>query len=131
MTTAAATLDRVDPAPAIAEARALLGERLSTAQAVREQHGQDVTYHAGHAPDAVAFARSTEEVAELVRICASHRTPVIAFGTGTSLEGHIAALRGGISIDLSGLDRVIEVNAEDLDCRVEAGMTRKTLNAEL
>jgi D-lactate dehydrogenase (cytochrome) len=131
MTTAAATLDRVDPAPAIAEARALLGERLSTAQAVREQHGKDVTYHAGHAPDAVAFARSTEEVAELVRICASHRTPVIAFGTGTSLEGHIAALRGGISIDLSGLDRVIEVNAEDLDCRVEAGMTRKTLNAEL
>ena len=131
MTTAAATLDRVDPAPAIAEARALLGERLSTAQAVREQHGKDVTYHAGHAPDAVAFARSTEEVAELVRICASHRTPVIAFGTGTSLEGHIAALRGGISIDLSGLDRVIEVNAEDLDCRVEAGVTRKPLNAEL
>ena len=131
MTTAAATLDRVDPAPAIAEARALLGKRLSTAQAVREQHGKDVTYHAGHAPDAVAFARSTEEVAELVRICASHRTPVIAFGTGTSLEGHIAALRGGISIDLSGLDRVIEVNAEDLDCRVEAGVTRKALNAEL
>ena len=131
MTTAAATRDRIDPAPAIAEARAFLGERLSTAQAVREQHGKDVTYHAGHAPDAVAFAKSTEEVAELVRICARHRTPVIAFGTGTSLEGHIAALRGGISIDLSGLDRVLEVNAEDLDCRVEAGVTRKALNAQL
>jgi D-lactate dehydrogenase (cytochrome) len=131
MTTAAPTLDRIDPAPAIAEARALLGERLSTAQAVREQHGKDVTYHAGRAPDAVAFAQSTEDVAELVRICARHRTPVIAFGTGTSLEGHIAALQGGISIDLSRLDRVLEVNAEDLDCRVEAGVTRKALNARL
>jgi D-lactate dehydrogenase (cytochrome) len=130
MSTAAARR-RTDPEPAIAEARALLGERLSTAEAVRAQHGKDVTYHEGHPPDAVAFARSTEEVAALVAICARHRTPVVAYGTGTSLEGHIAALEGGLSIDLSGLDRVLEVNAADLDARVEAGVTRKALNAHL
>ena len=70
-------------------------------------------------------------MAEIVRVCAAHGMPVIAFGTGTSLEGHIAALEGGVSIDLSGMDRVLEVNAEDLDCRVEAGVTRKALNAHL
>ena len=92
---------RPDPKPAIAAIAARLGERLSTAPAVREQHGKDVTYHEGHAPDAVAFPRSTEEVAEIVRICAAHGTPVIAFGTGTSLEGHFAAVEGGVTIDLS------------------------------
>ena len=76
--------------------RALLGERLSTSAAVREQHGRDESYHATHAPDAVAFAQSTEEVAEIVRLCAAAKRPVIPFGTGTSLEGHVAALRGGI-----------------------------------
>jgi D-lactate dehydrogenase (cytochrome) len=126
-----ATLTRPDPAPALVELRTLLGDRLSTAQAVRDQHGKDLTYHAGHPPDAVAFARSTEEVAAIVRVCAAHRLPVIAFGTGTSLEGHIAALEGGVTIDLSGLDRILEVNAEDLDARVEAGVTRKALNEHL
>jgi D-lactate dehydrogenase (cytochrome) len=126
-----ATLSRPDPAPALAELGQLLGDRLSTAAAVREQHGKDLTYHAGHPPDAVAFARSTEEVAAVVKICAAHRLPVIAFGTGTSLEGHIAALAGGVTIDLSGLDRILEVNAEDLDARVEAGVTRKALNEHL
>ncbi len=124
-------LSRPDPAPAIAELRALLGERLSTASAVREQHGKDVTWHEGHPPDAVAFAASTDEVAAIVRICAAHGTPVIAFGTGTSLEGHITAVEGGITIDLSRLDRILEVNAEDLDARVEAGVTRKALNTHL
>jgi D-lactate dehydrogenase (cytochrome) len=118
-------------AEAIASLAALLGDRLSTAPAIREQHGKDPTYHPGHPPEAVAFARSTAEVADIVGICAAHRTPVIAFGTGTSLEGHIAALRGGVSLDLSGLDRILEVNAADLDCRVEAGVTRKALNAHL
>ena len=106
-------------------------ERLSTAAAVREQHGKDPTYHAGRAPDAVAFARSTEEVAEIVAVCARHGVPVIAFGTGTSLEGHIEALQGGVTIDLSGLDAILEVNAADLDCRVEAGVTRTRLNTHL
>ena len=125
---ASASAGRGDAAAAIAELRARLGERLSTAAAVREQHGKDPTYHAGRAPDAVAFARSTEEVAEIVAICARHGVPVIAFGTGTSLEGHIEALQGGVSVDLSGMDAILEVNAADLDCRVEAGVTRTRLN---
>ena len=114
--------------PVIEELRALIGERLSTSAAVREQHGHDESYHPGHAPDAVAFATSTEEVAEIVKVCARHKRPVIAFGTGTSLEGHVAALHGGISIDLTRMDQVLEVNAEDLDCRVQPGVTRKQLN---
>ena len=122
---------RADPALAIAELQALLGERLSTAAAVREQHGKDVSYHEGFPPDAVAFAESTEEVAEIVKICARHKTPVIPFGTGTSLEGHIAALRGGISVDVSRMTAILEVNQEDLDCRVQAGVTRKGLNEYL
>ncbi|HRO13409.1 FAD-linked oxidase C-terminal domain-containing protein [Amaricoccus sp.] len=127
----AALAGRGDTAAAIAELSALIGERLSTAAAVREQHGKDLTWHAGHPPDAVAFARSTEEVARIVAICARHRVPVIAYGTGTSLEGHIEALRGGVTIDLAGMDAILEVNAADLDCRVQAGVTRSRLNAEL
>jgi D-lactate dehydrogenase (cytochrome) len=111
--------------------RSLLGDRLSTSAAVREQHGRDESYHPAAAPDAVAFAQSTEEVAEIVGICAAHNLPVIAFGTGTSLEGHVAALRGGVCIDVSGMDRIVEVNAEDLDCRVQAGVRRKQLNEYL
>ncbi len=116
---------------AIAELRALLGGRLSTAEAVRAHHGDDVSYHAGHAPDAVVFPESTDEVAQVVSICARHRVPVIPYGTGTSLEGHIAALAGGVCIDLSGLNRVLAINPEDMDATVEAGVTRKTLNREL
>ena len=122
---------RPDPAPAIAGIAALLGDRLSTSAPVREQHGKDVTLHAGHPPDAVAFVRSTEEVAAVVGICARHGTPVIPFGAGTSLEGHFAAIEGGVSIDLSAMDKVLEVNDADLDARVEAGVTRKALNAHL
>jgi D-lactate dehydrogenase (cytochrome) len=117
--------------PVIEQLRALLGERLSTSAAVREQHGHDESYHPTHAPDAVAFAESTEEVAEIVRICAAHKCPVIPFGTGTSLEGHVAALHGGVSIDVAGMAQVLEVNAEDQDCRVQAGVTRKQLNTHL
>ena len=113
------------------ELRALLGERLSTSAAVCEQHGHDESYHPTLPPDAVAFARSTEEVAEIVKTCARHKRPVIAFGTGTSLEGHVAALHGGICIDLSQMNEVVEVNSEDLDCRVQAGVTRKQLNEYL
>src|SRR5712672_2338083 len=110
---------------------ALLGDRLSTARSVREQHGKDESYHAPHAPDAVAFVQSTDEVAAIVALCAKHKTPVVAFGTGTSLEGHVAALRGGVCIDLSQMNHVLRVNAEDLDATVEAGVTRKQLNEYL
>jgi D-lactate dehydrogenase (cytochrome) len=130
-TIATARTRRPDPAPAIEALRTLLGDRLSTAAAVREQHGKDTTHHAGHPPDAVAFPTTTEEVAAIVRICAAHGTPVIAYGTGTSLEGHITAPEGGVTVVLSKLDRILEVNASDLDARVEAGVTRKALNTHL
>jgi D-lactate dehydrogenase (cytochrome) len=129
--TVAHAFSRTDLAPALAELRLLLGDRLTTALAVREQHGKDLTYHAGHAPDAVAFPRTTEEVAEIVRVCARTGVPIVPYGTGTSLEGHIAALEGGITVDLSGMARILEVNGGDMDVRVEAGVTRKALNAHL
>jgi D-lactate dehydrogenase (cytochrome) len=119
------------PPALLEELGRLLGDRLSTALAVREQHGKDESYHAMHAPDAVAFARTTEEVSAIVRACARHRVPVIAFGTGTSLEGHVAALRGGICIDLGQMNRVLRVSADDLDVTIEPGVTRKQLNNHL
>ncbi len=115
----------------LAELRTILGNRLSTAAAVREQHGRDESYHAVHAPDAVAFATSTDEVSAIVKACARHKVPVIAFGTGTSLEGHVAALHGGVCIDVSRMNRVLRVSAEDLDVTVEPGVTRKQLNAHI
>jgi D-lactate dehydrogenase (cytochrome) len=111
--------------------RQRLGDRLSTSAAVCDQHGRDESYHQPHSPDAVAFARSTEEVAEIVRLCAQHKTPIIPFGTGTSLEGHVAALKGGICIDMSQMNRILRVGTEDLDATVEAGVTRKQLNEYL
>jgi D-lactate dehydrogenase (cytochrome) len=116
---------------AIGEIRALIGERLSTAGAVREQHGKGEAYHHSIPPDAVAFAETTEEVAAIVKICARHRLAVVPFGTGTSLEGHTAALHGGICVDLSRMNRILAVNAEDLDVRVQPGVTRKQLNDHL
>ncbi len=106
----------------------MLGDRLSTAMAVRQQHGKDESYHTPHAPEAVAFAQSTEEVSEIVKVCARFKTPVIPFGTGTSLEGGVAALHGGICIDVSQMNKVLQVNVEDLDVTVQAGVTRKQLN---
>jgi D-lactate dehydrogenase (cytochrome) len=116
---------------AIVEIRELLGERLSTAEAVREQHGKDQTWNPGASPDGVAFVSSTSEVQKIVSICGKYGTPVIPYGTGTSLEGHFTAPFGGISIDLSAMNHILEVNAADLDCRVEAGVTRKQLNTHL
>jgi D-lactate dehydrogenase (cytochrome) len=117
--------------PLAEELKALLGERLSLSPAVREQHGHDESYHPGAAPDAVAFAQSTAEVAAIVGLAAKHGVPVIPFGAGTSLEGHVAALEGGVTIDLGQMNRIVEVNAGDLDVRVEAGVTRKQLNEHL
>jgi D-lactate dehydrogenase (cytochrome) len=128
----AMVLERAPLNPALlASLRTRLGDRLSTSAAVCEQHGKDESYHAPHAPDAVAFVRDTQEVAAIVSLCAKHKTPVIAFGTGTSLEGHVAALKGGVCIDLSQMNRVLRVGAEDLDATVEAGVTRKQLNEYL
>jgi D-lactate dehydrogenase (cytochrome) len=115
----------------IAEIREFLGDRISTADIVREQHGKDQTWAAGAPPDAVAFVNSTVEVQKIVMICAKHQTPIIPYGTGTSLEGHITAPFGGITVNTAGLNRILEVNAADLDARVEAGVTRKTLNVHL
>ena len=113
------------------ELRTLLNDRFSTSHNVREYHGKDESFHKPYPPDAVVFVRTNEEVSEIVRICHRYQTPVIPFGTGTSLEGHVAALKGGVCIDLSEMNRVLEVNAEDLDCRVQAGVTRKQLNHTL
>ncbi len=117
--------------PLIEELKALLGDRLSVSAAVREQHGHDESYHETAAPDAVAFAESTDEVAAIMKLAARHGAPVVPFGTGTSLEGHVAALQGGLCIDLTRMNRVLEVNESDLDVRVEAGVTRKQLNEEI
>ena len=107
------------------------GERLQTGQAVRQQHAHTTTWIRNQAPDAVVFARSTEEVADIVKVCAAHKVPVIPFGTGTSLEGHVNAPAGGVSLDLSQMDAIVEVNAGDLDCRVQPGVTRTALNTHL
>ena len=111
--------------------RQRFGDRLTTNDTIRERHGTDRSYHAPKAPDAVVFPQTREEVQEIVRICAEHRTPIIPFGVGTSLEGHIAALQGGVSIDLGQMNSVLRVNAADLDVTVEAGVTRKQLNEHL
>ncbi len=113
------------------ELGASLGSRMSTALSIRERHGQDESWHAPAPPDAVVFPQTTEEIAQIVRGCARHRVPIVPFGVGTSLEGHVAALHGGVCIDLSRMNRVLEVNAEDMDARVQAGVTRKQLNAAL
>ncbi len=115
----------------IAEIREVVGDRLSTAEAVRQQHGKDQTWAPGASPDAVAFVRSTEEVRKIVTICGKYDTPVIAYGTGTSLEGHFTAPYGGISVDVSQMNTILAVHTEDLDAHVEAGVTRKALNVHL
>ncbi|WP_439817258.1 FAD-binding oxidoreductase [Zavarzinia sp. CC-PAN008] len=116
---------------AIARLSALLGERLTTSTAERERHARDESYHRGPLPDAIAYAHTTEEVQAIVRICAETGTPIVPFGVGTSLEGHIIAVRGGIVLDLSQMNRILAVRAEDMDATVEPGVTRKQLNEAL
>ncbi|MCX7567355.1 FAD-binding protein [Sulfitobacter sp. F26169L] len=107
------------------------GERFHTGASIREQHAHTTTWIVNQPPDGVVFARSTQEVADVVKVCAAHKVPIIPFGTGTSLEGHVNAPAGGISIDVSEMDKVLEVNAGDLDCRVQPGVTRMALNTHL
>ncbi len=110
---------------------AKFGNRVVTSLAVRQQHANTITWIENQPPDAVVYPQSTADVQDIVRICASHRVPVIPFGTGTSLEGHVNAPRGGVSIDFRDMNQVLAVHAEDLDCVIEPGITRKALNEYL
>jgi D-lactate dehydrogenase (cytochrome) len=128
------TAESVEPAArdaAVAPLCQLLGDRLSSAASVREQHGKDASYHPCVPPDAVAFAQSTEEVSEIVKLCARHKVPIIPFGSGTGLEGAVVALRGGVCIDISQMNRILQVSTGDLDASVEAGVTHEQLNEHL
>ena len=113
-----AAVEAVNVDKVTSELEAILGDRVSRSQSVREHHGKDESWHHPVAPDIVVFPHTTEEVAEIVKVCAASGTPVIPFGAGTSLEGHVIAERGGVCIDLMQMDQVLQVNAEDLDCRV-------------
>jgi len=134
--TFAATTNRTRPQHDAVEAltgrlRDDYGDRAVTAQAIREQHSHGEGLADAALPDIVVFPHTNDEVAAIVRLCHAARIPIIAFGVGTSLEGHVAALYGGVCLDFSQMNRVLEVNDADLDCRVQAGVTREQLNAEL
>ena len=118
-------------AEVVSHLEAQFGERLSKTAAIRERFGKDESFHASVPPDAVVTPKSTEEVSQIVKLCAAHRVPVIPYGTGTALEGHVAALYGGISINMQEMNDVIEVHDEDLDVVVQPGVTRKQLNQYL
>jgi len=115
----------------VAELKTLLGDRVSTSPAVREHHGKDESYFPYALPDVVVFLKSTEEVRDVVNICRAHRVPMIPYGVGTSLEGHILAVQGGVCIDLSQMNQVLAVHEPDLDAVVQAGVTRKQLNEHI
>jgi D-lactate dehydrogenase (cytochrome) len=110
---------------------AALGDRVSRAAAVRDHHSHGESYHDPGVPDVVAFPTSTEDVQAIARICATRRCPMVPFGAGTSLEGHVNAIRGGVSIDLRQMNRVLRISADDLDATVEAGVTRQQLDRQL
>ena len=115
----------------IAVLKQKFSDRVHTGMSAREQHGHTTTWIENQPPDAVIIPNTTEEVAEIVNICREYKTPVIAFGTGTSLEGHLNAPFGGVCVDFSNMKKVLSVNTDDLDCTVEAGVTRKELNTYL
>lgn len=129
-------IDAVNTEPGInasllGELRALLGERATDARGIREHHGKDESYYPYAMPDAVVFPHTTEEVRAIVNLCARYDTPMVPYGAGSSLEGHVLALRGGVCIDLGQMNRILKVNTEDLDVTVQAGVTRKQLNEEI
>ena len=127
-TTAVSNHERGDIETAVAVLRQRFGERLQTGEAIRRQHGHTLTWVPNEPPDAVVWPESADEVQEIVMIAASHRAPLIPFGAGTSLEGHVNAPLGGISVDLSRMNRVIAVNERDLDCIIQPGVSRKQIN---
>ncbi|HEX9859041.1 MAG TPA: FAD-binding protein, partial [Paracoccaceae bacterium] len=116
---------------ALSELAQLLGDRLSRTLPLRQQHAQSETHIHTGLPDAVAFPLSTQEVAQIMAICARHAVPVIGWGAGTSLEGHALPLRGGVTVDFARMDAVLSVHAEDMTVRVQPGITRERLNEEL
>lgn len=120
----------IEPA-VIARLAELLGDRLSTSAGERDHHAGHETHHLPQLPDAVVWPLTTDEVAEIVRICTAAKVPLIAHGLGSSLEAHVAAVRGGVSVDMMRMNRVLRVSTDDLDCTVEAGITREALNAAL
>ncbi|WP_322106698.1 FAD-binding oxidoreductase [Paraburkholderia sp. J41] len=119
------------PAELLDELRSAFGERISVSEAVRAHHGRDESPFDPQLPDAVVFAQSTEEVQRVVKLCARFGVPIIPYGNGSSLEGHLLAVQGGVSIDLSQMNRVLSINAEDLTVTVEPGISRKQLNEAL
>src|SRR5262245_24780501 len=114
-----------------ADLQRCLGDRVTTSRGVRDHHGRDESYFPYAPPDAVVFPRSTEEVRDVVQLCRRYHTPIIPFGVGTSVEGHILATRGGVCIDMGQMNKLVAVHVEDLDATVQAGVTRKQLNEEI
>ena len=119
------------PPQLIAALREKFGERFTTSQAIREHHGKDESAFPVAAPDAVVFPQSTAEAVAIVQLCATHNTNIIPYGVGTSVEGHVLAIHGGICVDMSRMNNILAVNVDDLDCTVQAGVTRKQLNQHL
>ena len=116
---------------AIEEISAKFGNRIATSDAILKEHGQNEAYFPNTPPDAVLFPTSTQEVSEMVKICAAHECPIIAYGTGTSLEGHQLPFQGGVMVNMRDMNALLEVHAEDLDCVIQPGITREELNTEL
>ena len=116
---------------AIERIRTLIGDRLTTAKGVRDHHGEDAAYYTPIAPDAVAFPNDTSEVSEIMKICNAEGCPIIPYGVGTSLEGHVQPIRGGITLDMANMNRILAVHQEDMDAVVQPGVTREQLNEEL
>ncbi len=130
------TLSEVDAAAeplqlALEELKALLGERLGTGQSLRDNHGRDESWHAPVPPDAVAFPKSTEEVSDICKICSKYRIPIIAFGAGSSVEGALIPVHGGIAVSTIGMNRLIDVDPVSFNCTVQPGIRRKALNEQL
>jgi len=125
------TARRPLPAALLDGLHALLGERVSTGESVRVQHGRDESAFPPMPPDAVVFPLSTDEVSAIARLCHAHDVPMIPYGVGSSVEGHVLAVRGGVSIDLGQMNAVLAVHAEDLDAVVQPGVTRKQINDAL
>lgn len=124
-------MPNVDIQATVTELQALLGDRLSTGASILDQHSHDEAYTPPVLPDAVAFPETTDEVSQILRICSKHGCPVVPYGVGTSLEGHIVPVQGGVSVDTSRMNAVIAINQSDLDAVVEPGVTRMQLNDAL